>query len=46
MHFGTLQMTTEGIEEPLRTFDDACRARNVPRSRFRTHGFGESVRLG
>jgi L-ascorbate metabolism protein UlaG (beta-lactamase superfamily) len=46
MHFGTFQMTTEGIDEPLRALDHACRARKVPPSRFRTLGFGESVRLG
>ena len=23
MHFGTFQMTTEGIDEPLRALDDA-----------------------
>jgi L-ascorbate metabolism protein UlaG (beta-lactamase superfamily) len=45
MHFGTFQMTTEGIDEPLRALEDACRARNIARSRFRTLGFGESVRL-
>ena len=45
MHFGTFQMTTEGIDEPLRGLDEACRANGVPRSRFRTLGFGESVRL-
>ena len=46
MHFGTFQLTTEGIDEPLRALEDACRARNIPRSQFRTLGFGESVRLG
>ena len=45
MHFGTFQMTTEGIDEPVRALDAACRARNVARSRFLTLGFGESVRL-
>jgi hypothetical protein len=45
MHFGTFQMTTEGIEEPQRALEDACHARNIPESRFRTLGFGESVRL-
>jgi hypothetical protein len=39
-------MTTEGIDEPLRALEDARRARNVPQSRFRTLGFGESVWLG
>jgi L-ascorbate metabolism protein UlaG (beta-lactamase superfamily) len=45
MHFGTFQMTIEGIDEPLRALDDARRARNIPPSRFRTLPFGESVRL-
>jgi hypothetical protein len=38
MHFGTFQLTTEGIDEPLRALEDACRANNIPRSRFRTLG--------
>ena len=46
MHFGTFQLTTEGIDEPVRALDEACEARGVPRSRFRTLEFGESVRLG
>jgi len=46
MHFGTFQLTTEGVDEPLRALDEACRAKNIPRSRFRTLGFGDSVRLG
>lgn len=45
MHFGTFRLTTEGIDEPLRALDLACRASNVPRSRFRTLEFGESIRL-
>jgi L-ascorbate metabolism protein UlaG (beta-lactamase superfamily) len=45
MHFGTFQMTTEGIDEPVRGLEAACRARDVPVSRFRTLGFGESIRL-
>jgi L-ascorbate metabolism protein UlaG (beta-lactamase superfamily) len=45
MHFGTFQMTTEGIDEPLRALENARRARNIPPSRFRTLRFGESVRL-
>ena len=45
MHFGTFQLTAEGIDEPLRALDAARRARGVPASRFRTVGFGESVRL-
>ena len=46
MHFGTLQLTTEGIDEPLRALEDACRAKQVPQSRFCAPGFGESVVLG
>ena len=46
MHFGTFQMTTEGIDEPLRALEAARVARNIPPSRFRTLQFGESVRLG
>jgi L-ascorbate metabolism protein UlaG (beta-lactamase superfamily) len=45
MHFGTCQLTTEGIEAPRRALDEACRARAVPRARFRTLGFGESLRV-
>ena len=45
MHFGTFQMTPEGINEPLRALEEARRARNIPASRFRTLDFGESVRL-
>jgi L-ascorbate metabolism protein UlaG (beta-lactamase superfamily) len=46
MHFGTFQLTTEGIDEPLQALEAACRARGVAASRFRTLGFGESARLG
>ena len=45
MHFGTFQLTTEGIDEPLRALEEACRAKNIPPGRFRTLPFGESVRL-
>lgn len=45
MHFGTFQLTTEGIDEPQRALEDACRSRNIPGARFRTLGFGESIRL-
>ena len=46
MHFGTFQLTTEGIDDPLRALDEARNARNVDSSRFRTLEFGESLRLG
>jgi L-ascorbate metabolism protein UlaG (beta-lactamase superfamily) len=45
MHFGTFQLTTEGIDEPLRALEEARRANSVSPSRFRTLGFGESMRL-
>ena len=45
MHFGTFQLTTEGIDEPLHALENACRTNNIPPSRFRTLRFGESVRL-
>ena len=46
MHFGTFQLTTEGIDEPVRALREACDERNVSPSRFRTLGFGDSVRFG
>jgi L-ascorbate metabolism protein UlaG (beta-lactamase superfamily) len=46
MHFGTFQMTIEGIDDPLRALEDAPRASRIPPSTFRTLGFGESVRVG
>ncbi len=46
MHFGTFQLTSEGIDEPLRALEEACRARSVAPSAFRALGFGESMRLG
>jgi L-ascorbate metabolism protein UlaG (beta-lactamase superfamily) len=45
MHFGTFQLTTEGIDAPLRGLEAACAARKVSPCRFRTLGFGDSARL-
>src|SRR6266478_4004417 len=45
MHFGTFQLTTEGIDEPLHALEEACRARGIPLTRFRTLPFGASLRL-
>jgi len=45
MHFGTFQLTTEGIDEPIRELEVACRAAGVPLQRFRVPKFGESIRL-
>jgi len=39
MHFGTFQLTTEGIDEPLRALENACRERNIAQSHFRTLRF-------
>ncbi len=46
MHFGTFQLTTEGIDEPLRALDAARNARNITHSQFRALRFGESIRVG
>jgi len=45
MHFGTFQLTSEGIDDPLHALEQARREHDVPPSRFRTLGFGESVRM-
>jgi len=45
MHFGTFQMTIEGIDEPVRALGEALKEKNIPPSRFRALGFGASVRL-
>ena len=45
MHFGTFQLTSEGIDDPAHALEHACRAGNVPLSRFRVPGFGQSTRL-
>ena len=46
MHFGTFQLTTEGIDEPLRALDEARRANHISVDRFRALQFGESTRVG
>jgi L-ascorbate metabolism protein UlaG (beta-lactamase superfamily) len=45
MHFGTFQLTAEGIDEPIRDLAAARLERNLAPSMFRALGFGESVRL-
>jgi L-ascorbate metabolism protein UlaG (beta-lactamase superfamily) len=45
MHFGTFQLTPEGIDEPLAGLRNALRAADVPETRFRALDFGESLRL-
>jgi hypothetical protein len=45
MHFGTFQLTAEGIDEPLRALDAARRERGVAPGRFAALGFGDTMRL-
>jgi L-ascorbate metabolism protein UlaG (beta-lactamase superfamily) len=43
MHFGTFQLTDEGIDEPLRALERARQKENVSAEAFRVLDFGESV---
>jgi L-ascorbate metabolism protein UlaG (beta-lactamase superfamily) len=45
MHFGTFQLTPEGIDEPVRELANALRERGVPAEQFRTAVVGESILL-
>jgi L-ascorbate metabolism protein UlaG (beta-lactamase superfamily) len=45
MHFGTFQLTPEGIDEPVRELGKALQQRGVPAEQFRPADVGESVRL-
>jgi len=45
MHFATFQLTTEGIDEPLRALEAARREKNVPADTFKTIAFGDSLLL-
>jgi L-ascorbate metabolism protein UlaG (beta-lactamase superfamily) len=45
MHFGTFQLTTEAIDDPLLALEAARDASGVEASRFRALGFGESTRV-
>ena len=45
MHFGTFQLTPEGIDQPVRDLTTALREREVPGERFRTLEVGESFAL-
>jgi L-ascorbate metabolism protein UlaG (beta-lactamase superfamily) len=45
MHFGTIQLTNEGIDDPVRSLEDARTARGVTEAQFRALRFGESIRL-
>src|SRR6185369_13632767 len=46
MHFGTFQLTPEGIDDPPRELAKALHERGVSAERFRTVAVGESVWLG
>ena len=45
MHFGTFQLTTEGIDDPVDALNRARDAHGLKEPLFRTVGFGESVFL-
>jgi L-ascorbate metabolism protein UlaG (beta-lactamase superfamily) len=45
MHFGTFQLTPEGIDDPPRELANALRERAVSADRFRTLEVGESFRI-
>jgi L-ascorbate metabolism protein UlaG (beta-lactamase superfamily) len=45
MHYGTFQLTPEGVDEPVRELAKALRERGVPAERFRPADVGESVPL-
>jgi L-ascorbate metabolism protein UlaG (beta-lactamase superfamily) len=46
MHFGTFQLTPEGIEEPVQELAKALSERGVPPDRFQAIDVGDSVRVG
>jgi L-ascorbate metabolism protein UlaG (beta-lactamase superfamily) len=45
MHFGTFQLTTEGIDEPIRALEQARAAQQLSAPAFRTLAFGETAYL-
>ena len=45
IHFGTFQLTTEGIDAPLRALEEARNKRRIPEPEFSTLAFGASLRL-
>ena len=45
MHFGTIQLTAEGIDDPVHDLAQALREREVPPDRFATLEFGGSRAL-
>jgi L-ascorbate metabolism protein UlaG (beta-lactamase superfamily) len=45
MHFGTFQLTLEGIDEPVSELRRALAEREIPNDRFRVLDFGESLTI-
>ena len=45
MHFGTFQLTPEGIDEPVRALADALGSHGIAPQAFRALGVGESITL-
>jgi L-ascorbate metabolism protein UlaG (beta-lactamase superfamily) len=45
MHFGTFQLTPEGIDEPVRELKNALRERGLASEEFGTLEVGESTHL-
>lgn len=45
MHFGTFQLTTEPMDEPVRALSAALHERGIAPDRFRTLDFGETLTL-
>ena len=43
MHFGTFQLTPEAIDAPIRTLEEACRARGLPSDAFIALEAGQSI---
>jgi L-ascorbate metabolism protein UlaG (beta-lactamase superfamily) len=46
MHYGTFQLTTEAIDEPVRALGEARRANGVTAEQFSAIAPGESIRVG
>jgi L-ascorbate metabolism protein UlaG (beta-lactamase superfamily) len=46
MHFGTFQLTPEGIDDPVRALVQACESRGIAPDAFRALDVGESIALG
>jgi L-ascorbate metabolism protein UlaG (beta-lactamase superfamily) len=45
MHFGTFQLTDEGIDDPIHALAAALKTHRVPPAQFLVPGFGETVFL-